>query len=124
MARTEVPSSCVAMTFCGVGATPPRVGSTPRMRDMAVSQEATGGEKLVHSAMHTLCIPPTLASGKAGKQISWGGEGIHACEYPDSHLWVKVSKQRGPAKPDRPCRSTRKEKDLVAILALVFADTL
>ena len=49
---------------------------------------------------------------------------MHECEYPDSHLWVTVTKQRGAIAPYHPSKSTRTERDLVAILARVFADTI
>ena len=52
------------------------------------------------------------------------GEEIHECEDPGSHLWGKVSRQRGATAPGRPSKSTREDLDRVAILALVFADTL
>ena len=92
---------------------------------MAVAQEATDGEKLVHSAMHTIRIPPTLAVAKAGAHISWGGVEIHECEYPDSHLWVKWAQERRAIPPNHPAkRAARLEKDLGVVLALVYADTL
>ena len=43
---------------------------------------------------------------------------------PHSHVWVNVYKQRGAIAPNHPSKSPRVEKNLVATLALVFADTL
>ena len=43
---------------------------------------------------------------------------------PHSHLWVNIYKQRGAIAPNHPSKSPRVEKNLVATLALVFADTL
>ena len=56
--------------------------------------------------------------------ITWGGEEMHERGCPSPHLWVTVSKQRGLATPDHPCRPTRQQQGFLAIsaLALVFAN--
>ena len=124
-AGATVPNTCVALAHPTSHVQSPRAGSTPRLHTVVGAQFAlTEKRDARRSPLVISPSPVALKVGKTERMITRGGEEIHSCEHPSPRLWVKVSKQRGLAIPDHPCRSTRKEKGLAAILALIFADTL
>ena len=119
------PNACVALAHPSPLAQIARAGSIPRSEVVAESQLVIPEQEAIHrSPASMLSSVPSSKVEEKGRAISWGGEEIRECEYPDSHLWVNVYKQRGAIAPNHPPKSPRVEKNLVAILALVFADTL
>ena len=113
----SVPNACVALAHPTPLVQIARAGSIPRTDVVIGSQFVIAEQNASRGA------PISMISSAPSCNVE-GGEEIHECEYPDSHLSVKVSKQRGATTPDHPSNSTRKEKGLAAILALVFAATL
>jgi hypothetical protein len=112
-------------------ATPPpyvqtsRAGSTPRFGSVVEERFVFVEQKTAPTSLvQMISSAKTQESDERVRSITWGGEEVYECEYPDSHLWVRMCRRRGAISLDHPAkRATRLEKDLGAILALVYADT-